>query len=55
LAVPARSSVRLRFELEVRKPGTFEQIMPLYVDDAGLRSLALTVRGVGVAATGKDK
>jgi hypothetical protein len=47
--VSAGSTVEYSWLLSVPDVGPFEGQVPLYVDDGGLRTITLTVRGKGVA------
>ncbi|HXD86290.1 MAG TPA: hypothetical protein VN641_07340, partial [Urbifossiella sp.] len=48
--IAAHSSYSLRCELHVQVVGPFESSFDVYLDDAGLRTVTLTVRGIGVAS-----
>jgi len=40
----------MKFYLKAHTPGPFEFQLPLYVDDAGLRELKVTIKGTALAA-----
>jgi hypothetical protein len=47
--IAANSSYNLICELHVQAVGPFESSLDVYLDDFGLRTVTLTVRGVGIA------
>jgi hypothetical protein len=47
--IAANSSYNLICELHVQSLGPFESSLDVYLDDFGLRTVTLTVRGVGIA------
>jgi hypothetical protein len=47
IPIPARGEVLYECDIDVRKPGPFECPLDVHFEDGGIRTVTLTVRGVG--------
>lgn len=50
IAIPPHATIQLECQLEILSPGEFSCPCTLYLEDGGIRSVKLSVRGIGIAS-----
>jgi len=53
ITIAPGETIEYQCDYDVYKPGPFELKLDVFLEDNGIRTVTLTVRGVGVAAGGK--